>query len=178
MYKERSEEKRKAYLENIKKLNVSKLYYLDECGIDDNEIPMHGWSKKGERSLGEKNGYKKTRLSIIACQNLKKIIAPFCFEGSCSRDIFEVYLNKILIPNLKKGDILIMDNASFHKGGNIEQMLNEIGVTLLYLPPYSPDLNPIENSWFSIKHKIKKFIEFYKRDLYLAAQEAFRIATT
>ena len=160
-------------MEQIKHLDESKIYYLDESGIDDNEVPLHGWSKKGARLHGEKNGYRKKRLSIIACKNKTKIIAPFYFEGACNREIIQVYLEKVLAQNLKKGDILIMDNASFHKGGKIQSFLDQIGVTLIYLPPYSPDFNPIEKSWSSIKNTIRKFIQKCDNDLYQAAQKAF-----
>ena len=172
-YKERDEKKRKKYLKEVSKLDKSKIFYLDETGIDDNEVPSRGWSEKGSRLFGKQNGYKKNRVTIIACKNQKNIVAPFYFQGACNRDIFEVYLKQVLMPNLKKGDIVIMDNASFHKGGNIQKIFYDAGVKILYLPPYSPDLNPIERFWFVVKHKIRKLLEKYQQNLYLSCQKTF-----
>lgn len=96
------------------------------------------------------------RISIISVLNQNKLIAPFVFEGMCSRDIFEIYVEKVLVPSLKRGQVVIMDNASFHKGGKIKILIEAAGCAILYLSSYSPDFNPIEHFWSSVKHGIKK----------------------
>ena len=174
LYIEASEEKRQIYLKSIENIDSDKLVYLDECGIDDNESYAYAWGKKGHRVHAKKPAKRNKRLSIISVLNQNNLQAPFLFEGSCTRDVFITYLKKVLIPNLNEGQVVVLDNASFHKGGNIEQIIKEAGCTLLYLPPYSPDFNPIEHHWASVKHRIKILLPLCNRDIYLAAYHAFQ----
>jgi transposase len=92
---------------------------------------------------------------MIAALCNGELFAPFTVEGACNRNVFELWLSNCLIPNLKPGQILIIDNASFHKGGRIEQMVKEAGCEVWYLPPYSPDLNKIERCWSWLKSRIR-----------------------
>ncbi len=85
-----------------------------------------------------------------------KVFAPLTFEGSCNRDLFEAWLATCLIPKLNPGDIIILDNASFHKGETIREIVEEAGSELWYLPAYSPDLNKIENWWSVLKTWMKQ----------------------
>lgn len=78
------------------------------------------------------------------------------YQGGCNRDLFEMWLEKGLLPQLKPGDIIVIDNASFHKGQSIEELVKKAGCELWYLPPYSPDLNKIENWWFVLKNWMKQ----------------------
>ena len=84
-----------------------------------------------------------------------KIIAPFCFNGTCDSSLFNLWIKKILIPVLKPGQTIVIDNASFHKSKETRSLINNAGCTLLFLPPYSPDLNPIEKFWANLKRKIR-----------------------
>ena len=88
------------------------------------------------------------------CQG--KLIAPLTFEGSCNRQVFEKWLEEMLIPKLKPGQIVILDNATFHKSEKITHLVTLAGCQLNYLPPYSPDLNKIEHYWFPIKNRVRK----------------------
>lgn len=150
------------------------LVYLDESGIDDNEVYSYGWGPKGTRVYGMKNGDRQKRLSIVAALNQKVIKAPLVFEGSCNRKVFEVYVEKVLIAELKPGQTVILDNASFHKGGRIIEMIESVQCQVLYLPAYSPDFNPIENHWASIKNTMRKYLPLCDRDLYKSAEFAFQ----
>jgi len=147
--------------------------YLDESGMNDNETIDYGWSKKGKRLPGQKAHLRTKRISIISVLNQNKLIAPFVFEGMCSRDIFEIYIEKVLAPSLKRGQVVIMDNASFHKGGKIKILIEAAGCTILYLSSYSPDFNPIEHFWSSVKHGIKKIIKSAKIGIIEAACQFF-----
>jgi transposase len=142
--------------------------------MDDNEIKSEGWSKKGNRLYAIKKFKKTQRISFISALNANKIFAPFIFEGSCTRDVFETYLERVLIPELKAGQILVIDNASFHKGGRITKLIEAANCRILYLPTYSPDLNPIEHHWFSIKNKIRKLLGLESSNIYDAAITSFR----
>lgn len=148
--------------------------YIDESGIDDNEDYCYAWGKKGKRVYALKPSTRKKRLSIISAYNDGALKAPFLFEGCCDRDIFQAYVANILLPELKAGQIVIMDNATFHKGGKIKQLIESVGCHLLYLPTYSPDLNPIEHQWASIKYRIRKKLAIYRRNLYIAAKAVFK----
>jgi transposase len=96
------------------------------------------------------------------------------FEGSCTRLIFETYLKRVLIPELQPGQTVIMDNASFHKGGRIIELIEQAHCEVMYLPAYSPDLNPIEHQWTAIKNTMRTHLPHCNRDLYEAANHAFK----
>ena len=101
----------------------------------------------GERlTAGIPHGHWKTT-TFVAGLTTRGIIAPWVLDGPINREAFEIYVEKVLIPELRPGDIVIMDNLSSHKGPRVHQMIEAAGASLLYLPPYSPDFNPIENAF-------------------------------
>ena len=102
---------------------------------------------------------RQGRVNMIAALCNQKLMVPFTVEGSCNRSVFEIWLESCLIPLLKPGQVVIMDNASFHKGGRIEQLIQEAGCQLLYLPAYSPDFNKIERCWSWLKSRIRKQLD-------------------
>lgn len=155
-YRERDEEKRQEFREKIQKKKKEQLVYVDESGIDNREDYGYGWNEKGKRFYDLKSGKRSLRVSILSglCQG--KLIVPLTFEGSCNRQIFEKWLEEMLIPQLKPGQIVILDNATFHKGERIKQLIESANCELEYLPSYSPDLNNIEHYWFPIKNRVRK----------------------
>jgi putative transposase len=86
----------------------------------------------------------------------KEIIAPIIFEGTCNKDVFETYVETMLIKELKPGQIVVLDNINFHKNPKVERLIKSVECSILFLPTYSPDLNPIEHYWFKIKNEIRK----------------------
>lgn len=84
------------------------------------------------------------------------IVAPFVLDGPINREAFEAYVAQVLVPELAQGDVVVMDNLSSHKGFKIRTMIEAAGATLLYLPPYSPDFNPIENAFAKLKALLRK----------------------
>ena len=153
--------------------DIQSIVYIDESGIDDNKEYPYAWGKKGARIYAMKSGAKRKRLSIIGALNQNLLKAPFVFEGNCTREVFETYLIKILIPQVKPGQTIVMDNASFHKGGKIQSIIESAGCELTYLPAYSPDFNPIEHWWACVKHRIKQALPLYNRDIYKTAEFVF-----
>jgi len=95
-------------------------------------------------------------VNMIAAYCHGQLFAPFTVEGSCNRDVFETWLKTCLIPGLKPGQIVIADNATFHKGGQIQELIEAAGCQLKYLPSYSPDFNKIEHCWSWLKSRIRK----------------------
>lgn len=104
-------------------------------------------------------GKTKERTSIISgwLSEQKELIAPFVFNGYTDGVRFNTWIEKCLLPTLRQGQTVVMDNASFHKGIKTRQLIDKVGCKLLYLPPYSPDLNPIENQWAILKRKYRTF---------------------
>lgn len=103
-----------------------------------------------------KDGKRTERVSWIAALKADTVFAPMTFDGTCNRQLMEMWLQDSLLPQLSEGDVLILDNASFHKGQTIEELVSEAGCELLYLPSYSPDLNEIEHWWFPLKNEMRK----------------------
>lgn len=145
---------------------------MDEAGIDDNETYPYGWGLKGERVHGMRLSKRDKRISIISSLNQSKLDAPFVFEGYCNQGVFEIYIEKVLLPVLIPGQTIVMDNASFHKSKKIQSLIESKGCKLLYLPAYSPDFNPIEHYWHMIKTKMRKCLKT-DNSLYNAARIAF-----
>lgn len=96
------------------------------------------------------------------------MFAPFLFEGYSNSAVYETYVEKVLAPTLKPGMVVIIDNASFHKSKKIIQLIEAVSCKIIFLPPYSPDFNPIEHHWMAVKNEIRKAAENIK-DFYEAA---------
>ena len=152
---EANEEKRADYQEVIKDMPKEKLVYIDESGIEMNLCKDRGWSKRGEKLLGKKSGKYYERTNIIAGYVNRKSLAPMIFNGSCNTQLIEAWVDQFLIKELKPGQVVIMDNASFHKSKKIKDLIESAGCRLIFLPPYSPDLNPIEKFWANMKRWIR-----------------------
>ena len=116
----------------------------------------HGRAPRGERlRAGVPHGHWKTT-TFVAGLRRSGIVAPFVLDGAINRDAFETYVGKVLVPDLRPGDVVIMDNLSSHKGPQVRAMIESTGASLLYLPPYSPDFNPIENAFAKLKALLRK----------------------
>ena len=156
LYKERDAKKRAEYLDKIRDIPLNDLVYIDESGIDHNAISTNCWTKRGVKIIGEKSGKRRLRTSVMAALNGDEIKAPIRYSGTANTDLFLYWLEKVLLQELKKGQVVIMDNCSIHKSTIVEEIINSAGCSLIYLPPYSPDFNPIENYWAVMKNNIKK----------------------
>jgi transposase len=157
-YRQRDEVKRAEFQAQLPDPRASHLVYADESGMDERDDYGYGWSAKGERLHGLKSGRRQGRVNMIAAYRGDELIAPFTVEGACNRTVFEMWLERCLIPSLRPGDWLILDNATFHHGGRIEALIEAAGGKVVYLPPYSPDLNRIEKCWAWLKSRIRKLL--------------------
>jgi transposase len=127
--------------------------------MDDRDQYDYAWNERGQRFHALKSGRRKGRVNMIAALCNQKLSAPFTLEGACNRTVFEMWLETTLVPTLVTGQVVVMDNATFHKGGRIQELIKNAGCRLLYLPPYSPDLNKIEKCWSWLKSRIRKLLD-------------------
>jgi transposase len=124
---------------------------VDETGFDAPLIRNYGYAPRGQRLYGDHTGKRFARTSLIAGLKRGKALAPMEFKGYCNTDVVMAWVNKLLIPALSKGDVVIWDNATFHKSPRLREAFERAGIGLLFLPAYSPDLNPIEQFWATLK---------------------------
>lgn len=119
-------------------------------------------SHRGIQIYGATSGLRYARESFIAAKIESHILAPFCYKGTCDTSLFNTWLKDFLIPELRPGQVVIMDNASFHKSKESQRLIESVGCRILFLPPYSPDLNPIEIFWANFKKMVQINLEKLK----------------
>lgn len=135
--------------------------YVDETGFDAPLVREYAYTQVGQRVLGERTGKRFARTSLIAGLKAGKPIAPMEFKGYCNTDVVLTWVQEMLIPSLKPGDVVIWDNATFHKSNRLTRAFEQAGIGVLFLPPYSPDLNPIEHFWAWLKAWIRALNQPY-----------------
>jgi transposase len=137
-------------------LDARRLVFVDEMGTNISLSPLYGWAKKGERaqcSVPRNRGKNTTLLSSMSMEGMGPSLAV---EGATDSEVFETYVERVLAPTLPKGKVVVMDNLSAHRGERVRELIEHRGCELLYLPPYSPDFNPIEEAFSKIKGLIRK----------------------
>jgi transposase len=132
------------------------LVYLDETGFAPSTHRTHGWAPRGVKVHGLQNGQQRPRTSLIGGYLQHKLMAPMLFTGTCNTQVFNQWLEHMLLPELLTASVIVLDNASFDKSAQTRQLVEQAGCQLLYLPPYSPDLNPIEKLWANLKRRWRK----------------------
>jgi putative transposase len=139
--------------ELIKRYGSESLVYIDESGFDEVRNCIYGWSKRGKKIYGERQGKRVKKENLVAGRRKKKkdLIAPMIFKGSLNAVGFESWLKKFLIPELERKSVLIMDNAPIHRKKRIQEIVREGGHEVVFLPKYSPDLNDIEHDFSALK---------------------------
>lgn len=141
----------------MKAIPEAQRVYLDECGVCHKLQRTHGYSPIGEPIHGLTYGKRKGRTNLIGAWSPGQgLCATQTYPHTINKERFVAWLKEHLLPTLEKGTVVIMDNAPWHKGHDIQVLIESSGAMLLKLPPYSPDFNPIEHAWANLKHKIKK----------------------
>jgi hypothetical protein len=154
LYKERDEEKRRVFTKFFNSKQVKDFVFVDESGMNHQDIKEDAWSDKGVKVIGERSGAVRHRRTIvIAGMCRRKIMASFYFDDYTKTDNFCIWLEKVLCPKLRPKQMVIMDNASFYISHRIREIIEHVDCQFLYLPPDSPDLNFIEHdsAWFKNK---------------------------
>lgn len=150
---------REAWFEGQPDLDPARLVFLDETWTSTNMARTRGRSPRGERLRSPiPHGHWKTT-TLVAGLRLSGIAAPFVLDGPINRDAFQAYVDQVLVPELAPGDIVVMDNLGSHKGPAVRAAIAAAGARLLFLPPYSPDFNPIEMAFSKLKALLRKAAE-------------------
>lgn len=149
------QEKRNNWKEHQESLDVSKLRFLDETSVNAGMTRLYGRAPTNERVNDYVPDVRFERTSIIATLSLTGVDAPMMFKGTLNGDFFTGYVEHVLAPTLSPGEIVVLDNYSAHKAGDLDPIY-EAGATVMFLPEYSPDLNPIELMWSKIKAILRK----------------------
>ena len=148
--------RREAWFDGQLDLDPVQFVFIDETWTATNMARLRGRARKGERlRAGIPQGHWKTT-TFVAGLRLDGIAAPMVLDGPINRDAFQAYVDQVLVPELKPGDVVVMDNLSSHKGPAVRRAIEAAGANLLYLPPYSPDFNPIENAFAKLKALLRK----------------------
>lgn len=152
--KEKHAVRRAQFVEEVSRVPREKRVYVDQCGLDNTLSYSWGWSRKGTRCPGTRLGHKTARISVMAALCQGHLLAPLTFTGSCDAALVEAWVEQQLLPLLQPGQVVILDNASFHRHHKLRALLAQKNCTLLPLPPDSPDLNAIEPQWNTLKIKV------------------------
>lgn len=130
--------------------------FLDETGASTNMIRRYGWGPKGERLVdATPHGHWLTTTFVCGLRS-SGVIAPLVLDGPMTGEAFLAYAEQFLAPALEPGDVVVMDNLQAHKVGGVRAAIEAVGASVLYLPPYSPDLNPIEQMFAKLKQGLRK----------------------
>jgi transposase len=137
-------------------LDVRRLVFVDECGTHASLAPLYAWAPRGRRAYAKvprNRGKNTTLLASMSAEGMGPCVAV---EGTTTAEVFEAYVEQALAPTLKEGQSVVMDNLSAHKGKKVRQLVEARGCQLLFLPPYSPDLNPIEEAFSKVKASLRR----------------------
>ena len=130
--------------------------FVDECSTNTSLSPIYGWSRRGQRVCFEAPRNWGANVTLLSSMTIEGMGPSLAVEGATTKVVFEAYVERVLAPTLKPGQIVVMDNLSSHKGSRIRELIEARGCELLYLPPYSPDLNPIEEAFAKLKALLRK----------------------
>jgi transposase len=171
-------EQRAQWHERLAVEGPARLVFVDESGANTKMTRWRGRAPGGQRLVaGIPQGHYQTS-TLIAAIRLKGPCAPWLFEGAMNGEMFLAWVRQGLVPALRKDDLVIMDNLATHKMAGVGQAVETVGARLLYLPPYSPDFNPIENMWGKIKHILRSAAPRTQNQLMEAARTAFNAIST
>ena len=138
-------------------IDARRLVFVDEMGANVSLSPLYAWSRRGERAFGSAPRNWGKNVTLLASMTAEGIGPCLAVEGPTTRGgVFEAHLERVLAAGLKLGQVVVMDNLSAHKGGRVREILEGAGCEPLYLPPYSPDLNPIERASSKVKGLLRR----------------------
>ncbi len=156
----------------LQQINLENLVFVDETGVNLAMTRLYARALKGKRAVGARPDGRGKNLTLVGAMALRGLVAAMTFFGGCDRNAFQTFVDKVLIPNLWPGAVVVMDNFSSHQVAGIRKAIEAVGANLIYLSPYSPDFSPIELCW----SKIKEFLRSQAARHYQALDEAITAA--
>jgi len=155
---EKSDDLREKFTKTIQSYPHDRLYYVDECGIDKFLYREYGYSPKGQPIIGKVSGRRFKRTNIVAAKCGDSVVAPMIYEGTTDSVLFEQWFEHCLLKAIPKHAVIILDNATFHRKTQLHKLSAVADCEIIFLPPYSPDLNPIEKFWAWLKCKLRRIL--------------------
>jgi putative transposase len=137
-------------------VDPSRLVFIDETWAKTNMTPLRGWAPRGQRLTAKVPQRRWKTMTFLAALRHDRVEAPWLLDGPINGERFRLYVEKVLVPTLRAGDIVILDNLGSHRGTAVRRAIRSVGAKLLFLPKYSPDLNPIEQVFAKLKHLLRK----------------------
>jgi transposase len=169
---EANRKRREDFVARIQSIPPERLIFLDESGVTTSMTRLYARGAGGGRIHEATPGGHWKIMTILGAMSLNGMVATMTIEEPTDTDIFLAYVEHLLYPALKPGDVVVMDNLSAHKAPQVREWIEKAGAELLYLPPYSPDLNPIEKAWAKLKQLLRAAQARSKEALDLALTEA------
>ena len=151
--------------------------FLDETGVNTAMSRLYGRARRGARLVGKVPQAHWQMTTLVAGIRADGVVAPFALKGAMDAPTFEAYVEQVLVPCLRPGDIVVLDRLSAHRGGAVARAVRRAGAGVWYLPPYSPDYNPIENIWAKVKGALRKAAARTQEALYEALRQAVAAVT-
>ncbi len=148
--------RRAQWLAYQNRIEASRLVFIDETWTKTNMAPLRGWGPRGQRLRAKVPQGRWKTMTFLAALRHDRVEAPWLLAGPINGETFRLYIEKVLVPTLKPGDIVMMDNLGSHKGHAVRSAIRAAGAKLFFLPKYSPDLNPIEQFFAKLKHLLRK----------------------
>ena len=138
------------------RIDPARLVFIDETWTKTNMAPLRGWAPRGERLKAKVPHRRWKTMTFLAALRHDRLDAPWLLDGPINGESFRLYVEKVLVPTLAPGDIVILDNLGSHRGKAVRRAIRATGARLFFLPKYSPDLNPIEQLFAKLKHLLRK----------------------
>ncbi|MGH9915834.1 MAG: IS630 family transposase [Pyrinomonadaceae bacterium] len=169
---------RAAFQEEQKTLVMEDLVFLDEFGINLTMTRTHARAPRGERGQVSEPFHHGSNLSVIGALGVDGLCAPMMIEGAVNSEVFALYVQHLLVPCLRPGHLVVLDNVKFHYAPKAIALIEAAGARVLHLPAYSPDFNPLENCISKLKTALRSFKARTKRTLTTALAKALALITT
>lgn len=158
-------------------IDLDRLVFLDESGAKTNMTPLHGRALRGERVVDHAPYGHWCTTTMIGAVGLRGVCAAMVVDAPTDAAVFETFIEQLLVPTLRSGDVVVMDNLAAHKGPAVREAIEAVGAEVLFLPPYSPDFNPIESMWSKVKQFLRRAATRTFDTLVAAIGDALRSVT-
>ena len=168
---------REAYQEKMRTIEPHDYVFLDETGVNIAMARHYARALQGERAYASKPVNKGHHITVLGALSLDGIIAAMTVDGSSDTQVFFTYVQTVVVPNLRPGQVVMMDNLSSHHNDRLQTAIEAVGATLEYLPPYSPDFSPIEKCWSKLKEILRAKAARTRDTLDAAITTAFTMIT-